>query len=185
MALFKKKKKNDDEPDEVFDEGLGLTGSLAEEEKGGFFGKKKSKEDYEEPEPVDAPEEDEIVELPECSVECEICGAISPPGAPECETCGGTLTSPDGETENVQEITQEPIEAEPEMEEFQEEIPEPVEENIIEETPEPVAEDIAPEPEPSWVPLSEKDAKAAEKAIKKDVKNLDKQLKKGHISQEG
>ncbi|MCK5309065.1 MAG: hypothetical protein KAJ64_00270, partial [Thermoplasmata archaeon] len=113
MALFKKKKKKDDEPDASFDEGIGMTGSLAEEEKGGFFGRKKDKKEIEEP---DIKDEEEIIdELPADSVECDICGNLSPPGSLECGTCGGTLSKPDEETEAVDEMVESEMDLDHEM----------------------------------------------------------------------
>jgi hypothetical protein len=111
MALFKKKKK-DEEADAGFDDGLGMTGSLAEEEKGGLFGRKKSREEHSEPE--SETETEEIKGPDDNFIECEICGTHSPPDTIECPTCGGALTVLGGTTEPIEEIPEpEEISVEP------------------------------------------------------------------------
>ncbi|MDD4308513.1 MAG: hypothetical protein PHU53_06880, partial [Thermoplasmata archaeon] len=145
MALFKKKKKEDEEPGQGFDEGIGMTGALAETKKEGFFSKKKETGHAEPPhvettraEPAVAPIEktDE-----DGSIVCPICGSPSPPGTTVCGTCGGSLgkePEPD-------------IEPEPEPEQIKPELPE----EVIVREPEPEIELVRvpepPKPQKAWV----------------------------------
>jgi hypothetical protein len=155
MALFKRKKKEEETPVQGPEDNIGLTGALTESKKEGFFSRKK-----ETPQSASSHEPD---------IECSVCQVLSPPGSTECIACGQSFKP------EVESLREPPKESEPE--EFHGvEQPEPEIELIQVEEPK--------KPDIAWTPLPEKERKAAEKQILKEIKLLDKELKRNHISKE-